>query len=287
MLTGKGMYIWKIKNAAGGDGEAASIAALNAGFTHVMIKVLDGPWAYNQRPVYDEWGDLIGYEDDILKPFMQPFQDKGIQVWGWQYVYHLHPVQEAEAANYRVDNLNLDGFIIDAEREVKHKNKAAAQYMNRLDVGVPLALSSYRYPVLHQELPWGTYLGGCDLVMPQVYWEGSVNSGSQLAWSYNEYREFLKTDLPFVPTGAAYARGSWHATPDQVERFMDMASSLELPAVNFYRWQTARQLPGEWETIARYDYGAQPPPPPPSTKSITARLELEQGVYAGELYLEG
>ena len=58
MLTGKGMYIWKIKNVEGGDGNAASIAALNAGLTHVLIKVLDGPWAYNQRPVYDGSGEF-------------------------------------------------------------------------------------------------------------------------------------------------------------------------------------------------------------------------------------
>ncbi|MFC2054043.1 hypothetical protein ACFLV7_07065, partial [Chloroflexota bacterium] len=129
-------------------------------------------------------------------------------------------------------------------------------------------------------------LGGCDLVMPQVYWEGSVNSGSQLAWSYKEYRDFLKTDLPYVPTGAAYARGSWHVTPDQVERFMGMASAKELPGVNFYRWETARELPGVWEAISRYDYGSQTAPPPPA-ESLTARLELAQGVYSGELYLEG
>ena len=287
MLTGKGMYIWKIKNVEGGDGKAASIAALNAGLTHVLIKVLDGPWAYNQRPVYDGSGKLKGYKDDILKPFIRPFRDKGIQVWGWQYVYHVHPVQEAEAANSRAADLNLDGFIIDAETEVKHKKEEAARYMNRLDVGVPVALSSYRYPVLHQELPWGVYLGGCDLVMPQVYWQGAVNPGSQLAWTYKEYRDFLKTDLPYIPTGAAYAQGSWHVTPDQVERFMDMALALELPAVNFYRWETARQLPGVWEAISHYDYGSQPPPPPPPAEGITARLELAQGVYSGELYLEG
>jgi hypothetical protein len=68
---------------------------------------------------------------------------------------------------------------------------------------------------------------------------------------------------------------------------MDTALALELPAVNFYRWETAGQQPGVWEAIARYDYGAQPAPPPPPAEYITARLELEQGVYSGELYLEG
>jgi hypothetical protein len=68
---------------------------------------------------------------------------------------------------------------------------------------------------------------------------------------------------------------------------MDMALALELPGVNFYRWETAMQLPGVWETISGYDYGDQPAPPPPPTKSLTARLELAQGVYSGELYLEG
>jgi len=255
------MYIWKIKNVEGGDGAAASREALNAGLTHVLVKILDGPWGYNQRPVYDNAGRFLRWEDDILLPFIKEFQEKGIEVWGWQYVYHRYAAQEAEAANNRVDELGLDGFVIDAEVECKHKDKEAAQYMNRLDMDVPVGLSSYRYPVLHQELAWQVYLAGCDLVMPQVYWQGSTNSGEQLAWSLKEYREFLKTELPYIPTGSAYSVGAWHVTAEQVLKFMVAAQELELPAVNFWRWVTAKELPGVWETIAQFDYGTQPPAP--------------------------
>lgn len=280
MLQGKGFFIWKIKDIEGGDADRAAAKAHDASLTHVLIKILSGTWDYNQRPVYDNRGRFKGWEDDILGPFVDAFKARGIEVWGWQYVYHRYAAYEADAANKRVKQFELDGFVIDAEGEVKHKKKEAAQYIDRLEVGVPVALSSYRYPVLHQELPWDVYLDGCDMVMPQVYWEMATNPGQQLKRSLHEYREFLDTNLPYVPTGSAYGRGAWHATPGQVLEFMQTAKDLKLPAVNFFRWGTAVEIPGMWETIAQFDYGSGPPPP--EGKSVD-EFVLEE-VYPGMKY---
>lgn len=259
ILNGKGMYIWKIKDVEGGDGVQAATEAFNAGFTHVLIKVLDGPWEYNQRPIYSPTGKLLGYEDDIIKPFIAPFQANGIEVWGWQYVYHRYPQDEATAANKRVEELGLNGFLIDAESQAKDNSRFAGAYMNNLDIDVPVGLASYRYPESHPELNWKVYLAGCDLVMPQVYWQSASNSGEQLSRSHQQYIKI--TDLPYYPTGSAYCEHGWCATPNQVDRFMQTAEALKMPAVNFYRWVTARGLPGMWNTISVYDYGDIPEPP--------------------------
>jgi len=261
ILNGKGMYIHKIKDVEGGDGKTAATEAYNAGLTHILIKILDGPWEYNQRPIYSHTGKLTGWEDDILGPFIEPFQAHGIEVWGWQYVYHRYPKDEAMAAHERVEKFGLNGFIIDAESQAKRNAQYAGVYMNNLvGLRVPVGLSSYRYPELHPELNWKVYFAGCDLVMPQVYWQGASNSGEQLSLSHQQYIKI--TNLPYYPTGSAYCEHGWCATPGQVEKFMITAEALKMPAVNFWDWRNARAIPGMWDAISVYDYGDTPEPPP-------------------------
>ena len=288
-LTGKGMYIWKIKDVEGGDGVQAATVAFNAGLTHVLIKILDGPWAYNQRPVYGSSGQLKGYEDDIIEPFIEPFLANGIEVWGWQYVYHKYPEQEAEAANERVQKLGLNGFVIDAEIQAKENSRFAGVYARTLNMNVPIALSTYRYPKVHPEINYNAYFGACDLVMPQVYWEKSTNSGEQLILSLNQYLDI--TDLPYYPTGSAYCERGWCATPAQVKKFMLTAQELDMPAVNFWRWVHAREIPGMWDTISQFEYSEpiepEPEPEPEPADKMVIGLKAVYGdkTFTGSVVL--
>ena len=47
LLEGKGFYIWKIHNCEGGDPWAITRKAQEARLTHLLIKIADGPRAYN------------------------------------------------------------------------------------------------------------------------------------------------------------------------------------------------------------------------------------------------
>ena len=264
ILSGKGMWVWKIKYCENGDGEVAAQKAVDSGFTHVTVKILNGQWKYNQRPV-EAHGKFSHWTDDIIKPWIAEFKKRGIPVWGWQWVLLDDPVKEARAAIDRVKDLALDGFIINAEAPAKQKPNLSSQlYMKNLKMNVPIALSSYRYPELHHNFPWQIYLAGCDLAMPQVYWEQAHNPGIQLTETVNQYRDYLKWEKDIVPTGSAYSRGDWYCTPDDARIFLGVAQKLELPSANFWEWRFWDDLPQTFEAISKYDWGdIEKPPVPP------------------------
>lgn len=255
MLKGKGMYVWQVARTEGGNISMIADMAKSANFTHVLIKIADGTNSYNISPTGQDLARLLA---DALKA-------KGIEPWGWHYVYGNNPTGEANKAVQRVQETGVVGYVIDAESEYELAGKAAAAttYMQSLRSSLPffpVGLSSFRYPSLHPNLPWMEFLGGCDYAMPQVYWVLATNAGEQLLRSLMEYRSM--TTLPIVPTGSAYAEGGWSATPSQVVEFLDTARAQNLPAANFWEWYAARLIPNLYEAIAAYSWPVVLPPPP-------------------------
>ena len=259
-LEGKGFFIWKIKNCESGDPQAIAAESIEAGLSHVLIKIANGIYTYN----YD-WNQMI----DLVPPVVKALHDVGIQVWGWHYVYGDDPINEARIAKSRVQDLDLDGYVIDAEGEYKESGKANAaktfmsELRNGLGKNVPIALSSYRYPSLHP-IPWSAFLEKCDYSMPQVYWMEAHNPGAQLERTVREY-ESLDFNPPMIPVGAAFTEYGWSPTGIDIQEFLDTARSLNLSAVNFYEWYNCREVltPSHeiWDLIASYDWGPHPVPP--------------------------
>ncbi|NPA26003.1 MAG: nuclear transport factor 2 family protein [Chloroflexi bacterium] len=265
-LKGKGFFIWKVSRCEGGNPERIADVAAQAKLTHVIIKVADGTGVYN----YD-WGT----RRDLVAPVRDALRRRGIRVWGWQYIYGRDPKAEANIAIRRVRDLNLDGFVIDAETEYKDKHAAAVEYMTTLRQGlpnVPLALSSYRFPSYHPRFPWREFLERVDLNMPQVYWVQAHNPGAQLRRSLAEFKS-LSPWRPYLPTGSAYPAFGWQPTAEEIYEFLHTAQTLGLPGANFWEWYPARtQLPPSiWRTIADYDWGSPSPPPPPEPQNIVER----------------
>lgn len=254
-LQGKGYFIWKIRDCENGNPNAIASVAYQAGLTHVLIKVANGIYAYN----YD-------YERriDFVPEVVRALRARGIQVWGWHYVYGNDPAGEARIAARRVRELDLDGFAIDAEVEYKApgRRSAAGIFMRQLRAGLPdtpLALSSYRYPSYHPQLPWREFLETCDLNMPQVYWMQANNPGTQLRRTLQEFQN-MTPYRPVFPTGAAFRERGWQPTPGEVTEFLETARSLGLAGVNFWSWDyTRRYLPELWQLIADFDWQGQPP----------------------------
>jgi len=179
------------------------------------------------------------------------FRAAGISVWGWHYIYggvHFRkdgtfyvngatPAEEAKFAVQQVQKLGLDGYIIDAEREYKvyKQGERAAQFMAGLvGIGVPVGLSSYRFPDYHKELPWSTFLAGCQVHMPQVYW-GPGNAVRDLDISIQDLSA-LKV-LPVVPVGRLYV-GDGYGLPgpgaSEIKAFMSRAVERGCPGVFFW-----------------------------------------------------
>ncbi len=257
-LEGKGFYMWQIHRCQDGDPAVIAALAKQANLTHVLVKIADGSSAYNV---------------DLAEPVVNALKAAGIQAWGWQYVYGDEPFGEADIAVHRIRTLNLDGFVINAEVEYKRKYAAASAYMESLRSrvsGIPIALSSFRYPRYHPELPWTEFLTGSDYNMPQVYWVQADNPGWQLEQSVQQFQS-VYPNRPILATGAAYAEYGWRPTPTQVRTFMQKARDMGIPAVNFWSWDYASSPAGEdlWNVIANFSWPVSSPP-----TDITDRLMM-------------
>jgi hypothetical protein len=277
ILQGKGFFIWQIPNCENGDPQAIARLAKEAQLSHVIIKIADTIFSYN-----------IYAGVDRAPAVVEALREQGIQVWGWHYVKGDDPLREANKAVARVKELDLDGYVIDAEAEYKQpgKARAAARFMNELREGLPekpVALSSYRYPSYHPQLPWREFLEKCDFNMPQVYWMNATNPGDQLKRSVGEFQA-LAPFRPVIPTGSAFKERGWGSRSNEVVAFLEAAQSLNLAAANFYSWDACRTfLPELWEPICNYPWGATSQAPDITTQFINA-LNTRDPAQVAALY---
>jgi hypothetical protein len=250
---GKGMFIWIIEDVFGGDLQAIAERAVALGLAWVSVKV-----AHGESTEYDYHNP-----DPVVEGLVNVLHAENIQVWGWGSVYGDAPLPEAHTAIERIQRFNLRGWLIDAEGQYAqlHKAEAARQYMAELRTALPelpIGLCSYRFPSLHQELPWSAFLEACDFHAPQVYWAESHDAGAQLRRSVQELT--MLKDLPVVPVGAAYREHGWQPQIWELDEFNQTAKELDLPGVTWWRWGSAEDL-GFAEVIAGHDW-ARPGQPP-------------------------
>lgn len=269
LLQGKGMYLWRIHRVEGGNPNAIAEMAKQAGLTHVLIKVADGRGTYNTFKIVNGQ-EYYNAQDgvDHVPAVVTALRARGIQAWGWQYIYGHDPVLEARVAIRRVQQFDLDGFVVNAEDEYREKGMdvAARRYMLELRKALPntpLALSSFRYPNYHHPFPFTTFLEYCDLNMPQVYWVKASNPKDQLLSSLRQYQN-LSPWRTYFPTGAAYGEFGWRATPQQVTGFLEGVKEHQLPGANFWEWYYARQKDGElWRPVQNYAWPTPSSDAPP------------------------
>lgn len=260
MLSGKGMWIWKVGICEGGDpdGQHANLVriadkAQEAGLTHVLFKIANGVYNYNVST--------------DLPRLVQLFNERGITPIGWHYVYGLDPIAEANKAAERVIQLGLPGYVIDAESEWKAPGMAAkaVTFMNRLKDRLPdnvwVGLSSFRYPVYHPEFPWQEFLTRVDLNLPQVYWMQAHNPAYQLNRCLGEFAALnarFGIHVPIFPVGAAFYEHGWQPTVAELQAFMQAAKDANLAGFNLWEWWFAASgIPELWPVIRDFNWGEE------------------------------
>ena len=259
-VKGKGIWIWKIPQCESGNADAIAKVAAGGGFTHVLIKIADGASPYNLNKTTGV---------DLIPPVVDALRSKGIQVWGWHYIYGYNPSGEASIAISQTKKYNLDGYVVDAEIEFQQTGREAVarSFMTALRAGLPtkpVALSTYRWPSYHKTFPYVAFLEKCDYNMPQVYWMQAHNPAYDLTRSYNEFKAITPT-RPMIPTGAAFSESGWTPTAEDLKVFSDTARSLGLSGCNYYSWDDCRaKLPTQWNTIYNYKWPGDTTTPPPT-----------------------
>lgn len=249
---GKGIYIWLVKELLKiyGSFDGIAQAAGVLGFSHVELKVTQSYYRYNLRRVGERW------INDLVPPLVEAFHKKGIEVWGWGYVYPYSLDRTADTIASQVKELDLDGFIFNAEPEFKGRATQAdylAGKVRNLLPDTPLGLSSYRFPEYHPPFPFAQFMRYCDFHNQQVYWAGKTNPAEQLRESIKQLKPYA--DKPFVPIGAALQEYVWPLTPALVQDFIDgtqsnfgwvMQSSSDIDTFGSYRssdYATAGERP--------------------------------------------
>jgi hypothetical protein len=249
-LQGKGFMIWKVPSCEAGSAAEIARVAVEAKLSHVLIKIADGPYTYNVDK---------STKVDYVPAVVSALRAKGLQVWGWHYVYGYNPVGEAQIAAKRVKELGLDGYVIDAEAEYKlpGRDVAARSFMTELRKGIPntpVALCSYRFPTYHPQLPWKDFLNKCDFNMPQVYWQSAHNPGAQLKRCVREFQA-ITPYRPIMPTGPVYRYAGWEATQSEMVEFLQTVVELNLSSTNFFAWDYGRtKLKTLWDTISMFPW---------------------------------
>ncbi len=269
-LRGKGYFIWQIPKCESGSAKTIALKARQAGLTHVLIKIADGSdWPYN----VDRARGI-----DLVPPVLTALKSAGIQVWGWHYVRGDNPLGEARLGAQRARSLGIDGYVIDAEREYKRADrKAAAQIyakeLRRQLQDIPIALSSYRYPRVHYELPYGIFLAICDYAMPQVYFEQSHDPDVQLKVCLDQYMN-LPNARPVIPTFPTYSTGKWRPTVNDLQQALATAKSLGLEGANAWSWDYAGRSGYQdlWQAFAEFGWDSPAEPPPDVPEELISRM---------------
>ena len=81
-IEGKGFYIWKVRDAEGGDPAKIVAAAQAGGYTHVLLKIADGQYAYNLDR---------NSNTDLLAPVVDALHTAGIERLGLALCVRLQP----------------------------------------------------------------------------------------------------------------------------------------------------------------------------------------------------
>lgn len=321
MLEGKGAFLYVISYIEGADqnviwpaddprrlahAERIAVRAVRAGLTHVCIKVADGIYPYNVRRNLNGriiFNSTAADAIDDCPAVVKALQARGIKVYGWGFAYGSNPEAEAKIAIKRMNELGLDGWIVNAEthwktyyqkevvelvpkgkKVIKTKviktfenaqptvdtNQRVGQLMAPLRaeckrIGIPLWLSSFKFPSSHPSFPFAAFLDYVDGNMPQVYPIGDTRENAhslQLAQSLREYRR-INPAVMIVPTGAACdhpyvdrstgKKKTWLATPAQVKDFLEAAVREGLQAANIWEWdQAAERHPELWIPIEEF-----------------------------------
>lgn len=247
MIKGKGLWIWYASQLLPHFQtiEKALDSAVENGFSYLIPKFSNGyyPWL-PKTP-----------EGKYLHRLFDGARERGLKLYPYHYSYSYTLSGEKSAVVAAWKEYGGDGLVIDAEKEYKRNGTdvfacGLVAYL-RLELGIPIGYSTYRYPSIHQEFPFQAFDEVCDFRAPQVYWEAAHNPAAQLERSYNEYRQL--SNKPYYPVGAAYAEHGWSPIDDEVDEFDKKAHELGFDAVSWWRWDEAVRL-SLYDELCQHDW---------------------------------
>jgi Putative peptidoglycan binding domain len=231
-LAERGMWIWYVSRANGGNVNSIIGTVRRRGIGTVMIKS----------------GDGSGYWSQFSSGLVSALHAAGIHVCAWQYVYGTTPTAEAQVGAQAVHN-GADCLLIDAESEYEGKYVSAQTYIRELRrlVGsdFPIGLASFPYVDYHPALPYSVFLGpnGAQYNVPQMYWSDigtTVDDVYSHTYVYNR-----PYDRPIEPLGDV----TTNPPGAQIRRFRQLSRSYAADGVSWWEWSQTPQA--AWHALSQ------------------------------------
>ncbi|HZQ78386.1 MAG TPA: peptidoglycan-binding domain-containing protein [Acidimicrobiia bacterium] len=242
---GKGMWLYQLSMAEGGDAGKVVAKAKAAGLTHLYLRL-----GSSKDGFYDQ------AELDKLLPAAHA---AGLKVVGWDFVYLNDPAADAARAKAEIDyttptGQRIDAFSADIETASEGVNltpEGAAAYGAALRTLVgpsyPLIATVPR-PSPVRPFPYAQVTASFDAIAPMVYWENR-DPVTDVAGAIAALARLGK---PVLPVGQAYNGGpeggpDRDPPPAQITGFLDTAMAKGAVGVSFWVWHTA--TPDQWSAI--------------------------------------
>jgi hypothetical protein len=242
---GKGMWLYQLSMAEGGDAAKVVAKARAAGLTHLYLRL-----ASSKDGFYDQ------AELDKLLPLAHA---AGLKVVGWDFVYLVDPAADAARAKTEIDYTTpsgdrIDAFSADIETASEGVNltpEGAAAYGADLRTLVgpsyPLIATVPR-PSAVRPFPYAQATASFDAIAPMVYWENR-DPVTDVAGAIAALAPLGK---PILPVGQAYNGGSEGGPdrdppPAQISAFLNTAMAKGAFGVSFWVWHTATS--DQWSAI--------------------------------------
>jgi hypothetical protein len=242
---GKGMWLYQLSMAEGGDAGKVVRKAQAAGLTHLYLRLGSSKGGF-----YDQ------AELDKLLPVAHA---AGLKVVGWDFVYLTDPAADAARAKAEIDYVTptghrIDAFSADIETASEGVNLSAegaaaygAALRGLVGPSYPLIATVPR-PSAKRPFPYAEATQSFDAVAPMVYWmnrDPATDVAGALA-------ALAPLNKPVIPVGQAYdggAEGGPKGDPpkEALVAFMNTAMDKGAVGVSFWVWNHA--TPQQWSAI--------------------------------------
>ncbi len=216
------MWIWELPLTDGGNLDAIIAQAKEYGIGTVYVKSGDGTSMWSQ----------------FNATLVSDLHEAGLRVCAWQYVYGVHPLEEAQVGARAVKE-GANCLVIDAESQYQGRYAQAQEYVGQLRVRIgskfPLALAGFPYVDYHPSFPYSVFLGtnGAQYNAPQMYWRAigvSVATVFQHTYEFNEIYQ-----RPIFPLGQLYDS----PPASQVLQFRQISRDYGATGLSWWDWQSA------------------------------------------------
>jgi hypothetical protein len=250
VLSGKGMWTWKVKATEGGDVGAIIDKAVRTGLRQLWVRVGDSRDGF--------------YAAEFLAKLVPAAHQARLVVIGWGFPYLYDPADDArwtrQALEWRgAEGARLDGFSADIESAAEGTAVSAPRATLYLGLvgparsGRPLIATVFT-PTDRRlaTYPYAAMAPYVDALAPMIYWS-CTEPGAAAGLALDRLRALA----PVHVIGQAYDMAPeggrvGSPAPAEITRFLDVARRGGATGASFWSWQ---EMTGpEWGALSGFEW---------------------------------